>query len=185
MSNNPNTYENQKLRGLKRKYEIIMSRGGKCEVCGYDKNIAVLEFHHINPDEKEFQLDMRKFSNTTLEKLQKEIDKCMLLCVNCHRELHHPELAFNNIEHLIKNSNKESFNNPSGQVCPVCGKRFPISKGKVYCSNECKDSVKYKNYPTIEEVEQRYLELNNWEKVAESFGLTRRIIQGIRKRANK
>lgn len=86
---------------------------------------------------------------------------------------------------MIKNSNKESFNNPSGQVCPVCGKRFPISKGKVYCSNECRDSVKYKNYPTIEEVEQRYLELNNWEKVAESFGLTRRIIQGIRKRANK
>ena len=85
---NPNIYENQKLRGLKRKYEAILARGGKCEKCGYNKNIAVLEFHHRNPDEKEFQIDMRHFSNNSLEKLQLELDKCILLCANCHRELH-------------------------------------------------------------------------------------------------
>lgn len=67
-----NDYNTQKLRGLKRKLELVKSRGGKCELCGYDRNIAVLEFHHINPDEKEFQLDMRHLSNTSLERLKEE-----------------------------------------------------------------------------------------------------------------
>ena len=129
---NPNTYENQKLRGLKRKLELIQSRGGKCEMCGYNRNIAALDFHHINPDEKEFQLDIRHISNTTLDKLQKEVNKCKILCANCHREIHNPNLSFDKVGILIeeKAQNKESFNNQSGQVCPVCGKRFPKVKGK-------------------------------------------------------
>jgi hypothetical protein len=90
---NYNDYNTQKLRGLKRKLELIKSRGGKCELCGYDRNIAVLEFHHINPDEKEFQLDMRHLSNTSLERLKEEADKCQLLCANSHREVHNPHLG--------------------------------------------------------------------------------------------
>lgn len=185
---NPNNYENQKLRGLKRKYEIVLARGGKCEKCGYDKNIAALEFHHKNPDEKEFQIDMRHFSNSSLEKLQTELDKCILLCANCHREEHNTDLIMTNVPEIIKNAeNKKSFSNQDeyGRICPVCGKKFPKSKGKIYCSDECRNSIRYANYPSIEEVEQKYEELHNWEKVAESFGLTRKVIQGIRKRAGK
>lgn len=185
---NPNSYENQKLRGLKRKYEAVLARGGKCEKCGYDKNMAALEFHHINPDEKEFQIDMRHFSNNSLEKLQTELDKCILLCANCHREEHNEDLIMTNVPEIIKNAeDKKSFSNQDeyGRVCPVCGKRFPKSTGKIYCSDECRDSVRFAGYPTIEEVEERYKELKNWEKVAESFRLTRKVIQGIRKRAGK
>lgn len=185
---NPNNYENQKLRGLKRKYEAVLARGGKCEICGYDKNMAALEFHHKNPDEKEFQIDMRHFSNNSLEKLQTELDKCILLCANCHRETHNEDLLMTNIPEIIKNAeDKKSFSNQEeyGSVCPVCGTRFPKSTGKIYCSDECRDSVKFAGYPSIEEVEERYEELKNWEKVAESFGLTRKVIQGIRKRAGK
>lgn len=185
---NANNYENQKLRGLKRKYEAVLVRGGKCEKCGYNHNIAALEFHHLNPDEKEFQIDMRHFSNSSIEKLQKELDKCILLCANCHREEHNSDLELSNIPEIIKSAdNKKSFNNQDkyGNICPVCGNRFPKSSGKIYCSNECRDSVRYANYPNIEEVEQKYKELHNWEKVAESFGLTRKVIQGIRKRAEK
>lgn len=185
---NPNNYENQKLRGLKRKYEAVLVRGGKCERCGYDKNMSALDFHHINPDEKEFEIDIRKFSNTNLEDLQKEIDKCILLCANCHREEHNPSLTMDNIPEIIKMAeDKKSFSNQDkyGNICPVCGKRFPKSTGKIYCSDKCRDSVRFAGYPTIEEVEERYEELKNWEKVAESFGLTRKVIQGIRKRAGK
>lgn len=56
-----------------------MSLGGKCQECGYNKNIAALEFHHINPDEKEFQLDMRHLSNTSIEKLRIEAAKFVLI----------------------------------------------------------------------------------------------------------
>lgn len=63
MTNNPNNYENQKLRGLKRKYEYVVKRGGKCEHCGYDKNLSALEFHHRNPEEKEYMnIDNRSYS---------------------------------------------------------------------------------------------------------------------------
>ena len=63
----------------------------------------------------------------------------------------------------------------------MCGKRFRKTKGKIYCSEECR--WKAKNYPPIEEVNEQYKILGSWEKVAQHFGLTRRIIQGIRKRS--
>lgn len=85
------TEEKRKLnvsRVLERRREIkrllIEYKGGKCEKCGYDKCIAALEFHHINPLEKEYQVS--KVSNS-FEKLKKEADKCQLLCANCHREV--------------------------------------------------------------------------------------------------
>ena len=101
MTNNPNNYENQKLRGLKRKYEYVMKRGGKCEHCGYNANLSALEFHHRNPEEKEFQIDIRAFSNHSLEKLEAELDKCELLCSNCHKEHHNPTLSMDNILEVI------------------------------------------------------------------------------------
>lgn len=96
---NPNNYPKQKQRSLLRKIQLINEFGGKCQECGYNKNIAALEFHHINPDEKEFQLDMR---NTSIEKLRIEAAKCKLLCANCHRELHNPEFYFDNLKRLYK-----------------------------------------------------------------------------------
>lgn len=179
---NYNDYNTQKLRGLKRKLELVKSRGGKCKLCGYDRNIAVLEFHHINPDEKEFQLDMRHLSNTSLERLKEEADKCQLLCANCHREVHNPHLGMDEVEDLVNTEAKDktSFENMTGSVCPVCGKRFPKSKGKIYCSKECRNADKH--YPSLEEVNEQYEILKNWEKVAQHFGLTRRVIQGIRKK---
>ena len=187
-SNNSNNYKNQKLRGIKRKYEAILNRGGKCEKCGYDKNIASFEFHHLDPNEKEFNIDVRKFSNTKLTDLQKELDKCVLLCANCHREEHNPDLDINNISGIIKDSeSKKSFSNQLNNmlICPVCGSSFKKWERKTYCSNKCRDSVRFANYPSLEEIEFRYKELGSWEKVAQSFNLTRRIIQGIRKRSKE
>lgn len=159
---NNNNYQNQKIRGLKRKYEYILNHGGKCEICGYNKNIAALEFHHKNPEEKEFQIDLRKFANCDIDKLNNELNKCIILCANCHREIHNPELSIINTLDLIKDVNKKSFNSKkSGRICPVCGNRFPISTGKIYCSDKCRESVKFKNYPTLEEIEERYKELKN------------------------
>jgi Zn finger protein HypA/HybF involved in hydrogenase expression len=125
---------------------------------------------------------MRHFSNTNIEKLEIELKKCKLLCANCHREYHNPTLRFSNIPSLIQNCNKTSFSNHTehGSVCPVCGKRFNKVTGKIYCSEECRWADK--NYPSIEEVTSKYEELHSWEKVAQSFGLTRKIIRGIRQR---
>lgn len=100
---NNNNYPQQKLRGMKRKYEAVQARGGKCERCGYSANLAALDFHHRNPLTKEFQIDMRVFSNTSL-------DKCELLCANCHREHHYPDYGISRrvIQRIrAKDSNQE------------------------------------------------------------------------------
>lgn len=45
-------------KGLERKFKLIEQFGGGCQLCGYNKNISALEFHHINPESKEFSLQM-------------------------------------------------------------------------------------------------------------------------------
>lgn len=68
------------------KLYLINRAGGKCVKCGYDKCQGALQFHHIDPTQKEFSIS-RDFSND-IEKLCKEADKCILLCSNCHAEEH-------------------------------------------------------------------------------------------------
>jgi len=87
------SYQKQQERGIKRKLEFILQKGGKCQVCGYNKNFAALCFHHINPDTKEISLDIRKFSNCNLDDLTLELEKCQLLCQNCHTEHHNPHCS--------------------------------------------------------------------------------------------
>lgn len=182
---NPNTYRNQKLRGIKRKYEIFLERGGKCERCGYDKNLGALDFHHRDPNEKEFQIDLRRLGNGNLDKLKQELDKCDLLCANCHREIHNPDLDLNNIPNLTNElvNSKLSFSNQHKykHYCEQCGKPIKdYSGGKKYCSEQCKWDAK--NYPSLDELIEQYNVLKSWQKVADYFGITRRVIQGIRRR---
>lgn len=67
------------------KDECIAYKGGRCEKCGYDRCRDALEFHHLG--EKEFQLS-RYPLNALNDRVRKELDKCRLVCSNCHREAH-------------------------------------------------------------------------------------------------
>ncbi len=62
-------------------------KGKKCECCGYDKCIEALDFHHINPEEKDFNISDRDIK-LDWEDIKKELDKCIVVCSNCHREIH-------------------------------------------------------------------------------------------------
>lgn len=63
-----------------------------CEMCGYSRNRAALTFHHLDPSEKEFSISQLK-SSVSYEVLKDELDKCVLLCHNCHMEEHYPHLT--------------------------------------------------------------------------------------------
>lgn len=180
---NPNNYKKQKERALRRKLEIINLKGGKCEICGYDKNIAALEFHHINQEEKSFQLDSRHLSNTNVKNILNELNKCILICANCHREIHNKDFNKDNLPILLEtysSTNVSVFKPYKESICENCGKSFKYIKGKKYCSEECRYMAK--NYPSKDEVYHKYNELKSWEKVASFYGLTRKIISMIRKR---
>ena len=72
------------------KAELIKRKGGKCEKCGYDKCQTALEFHHVNPNEKDFDIgNITGGYNVNIEKAFNEITKCVLLCSNCHHEFHY------------------------------------------------------------------------------------------------
>ena len=101
----PNTYHSQTIRALDRKLEFINLKGGCCSKCGYNNNISALEFHHRDSSLKEFSLDARKLSNTKKELLLVELDKCDLLCSNCHKEHHNPEMLRTNVILIIRSCN--------------------------------------------------------------------------------
>lgn len=104
----PNVYEDEKgLRDAlteikathldslvvrKRKEILVDIRGGKCEECGYNKSIYVLDFHHKNPDEKPFNVAWatRNFTDAQfIDILIPHVKKAtIMLCSNCHRERH-------------------------------------------------------------------------------------------------
>lgn len=66
------------------KTKAIKYKGGKCIKCGYNKYVEALEFHHLDESKKEFLIS----SNFGWGKKKKELDKCILVCSNCHKEIH-------------------------------------------------------------------------------------------------
>jgi hypothetical protein len=91
------SYVAQTRRGVVRKLALIGKSGGRCKACGYCKNLAALTWHHVNPEEKSFELDLRSLSNRSERAIQAEVRKCILLCANCHAEAHFPHLALTNM----------------------------------------------------------------------------------------
>lgn len=80
------SYERVKDFRKRMKEKALEYKGGKCIICGYNKCNRSLEFHHINPSEKEFNIS--KSLNTKWEFIKEELDKCILVCSNCHNEIH-------------------------------------------------------------------------------------------------
>lgn len=58
-----------------------------CAICGYDKCNRALNFHHVNPDSKKFQVGINEIRKKKVQDLVDELNKCMLLCSNCHMEI--------------------------------------------------------------------------------------------------
>jgi len=62
-------------------------KGGRCFSCGYDRCLDALELHHISSSEKDFGISDKGYTRSWA-KIKEELDKCVLLCANCHRETH-------------------------------------------------------------------------------------------------
>jgi hypothetical protein len=103
-------------RQQSRKQLSIAYKGGCCQRCGYARYQGALEFHHRDPAAKEFSLSRLKMAR--FERLLGELDKCDLLCANCHREVHE-DLAGGHVAEDL----------PTDQEirrCPRCGQEKAI-----------------------------------------------------------
>lgn len=74
-------------RRKKLKQMVVEYKGGKCIICGYNKYVGVFDLHHKDDSKKEFGLSMSGLTRSW-KKTRKEADKCILVCANCHREIH-------------------------------------------------------------------------------------------------
>ena len=74
-------------RRKKIKAMVVEYKGGECILCGYKKCTEVFDLHHLNRSQKEFGLGSDGLTRSW-KRTKKEADKCILVCANCHRELH-------------------------------------------------------------------------------------------------
>ena len=81
----PKQYRRMQERRVSNITKVKQAHGGKCSVCGYARCLAALDFHHIDPSVKKHEVSYSRYS---VERMATEAAKCVLLCSNCHRELH-------------------------------------------------------------------------------------------------
>jgi len=134
------------------KSRIIEAMGGACACCGYNKCNAALALHHLNPNEKDFGLGAVRANIKSWKTIVKEIKKCILLCHNCHSEVHDgireiPENypTFNSLYEdysFLTKKSKESKKNKQKFHCPYCNKEF--NTRTKYCSLDCAHKSKIK-----------------------------------------
>ena len=73
----------RRLQRVKR--ELVDEAGGRCVVCGYDRCIINLHFHHVDPEKKSFAMTVAM--GKSIATFRKEAEKCVLVCANCHGEI--------------------------------------------------------------------------------------------------
>lgn len=71
---------------IKKKTMLVKTLGGKCKICGYNRYIGALDFHHLDPSKKKFSLSVKGLCYSW-ESILQEAQKCVILCKNCHAEV--------------------------------------------------------------------------------------------------
>ncbi len=161
----------------RRKQELINYKGGKCQICGYDKVkfLSAFSFHHRDPSQKEFGISS---SSKKIESLMAEVDKCDLLCVRCHAELH-------DALHQTKRNKQLEIKRKilSDLTCKKCNKKFrPKSSDQKLCSVECKALYQCRVERPLKEVLEQEIKENSWVALGRKYGVSD---NAIRKWARK
>ena len=150
----------------KRKRELVYIMGGECVLCGYDKCMAALEFHHVDKTTKTRQLSGS--IRYSWEKDVEEVKKCALVCSNCHKEIEAfgltVETSFDEERYKEITALKEN----KKHLCKKCGKE--IDNKSIYC-HECWSVLNRKiERPTREELKQ-LIRNNSFNSIANMLGV--------------
>jgi hypothetical protein len=78
--------EHQKTLRNNKRNTLLEMAGGKCAICNYDRCKDALCFHHLR--DKKFELKKNIIASKSIEEVLEEFEKCILLCSNCHSEVH-------------------------------------------------------------------------------------------------
>jgi hypothetical protein len=164
------------------KLRMVKAMGGKCAICEYSRTTTAFDFHHLDPSGKDFNISATRANPTSWAKLVEELRKCVMLCANCHREVHSGEavvppdyLRFDESYLDYKTLEQQQKKEP----CPVCGVSKP--KRLVTCSRACagkqSGKIDWDQYDVA-----ALCEANSYEAVGRMLGCTG---AAVKKRLNK
>ena len=120
---------------LTTKEKMVEAMGGSCQCCGYNTSVKALAFHHLDPAEKDISFGTARANPKSWSKLVEELRKCVLVCHNCHSEIH---AGVRKLPKEYKKFNDEFIN--IGKIieydaCPVCKSQKPAKQK--YCCHRC------------------------------------------------
>lgn len=169
----------QSQRYYAHKKQIILEKtGGACTVCGYRKNLAALVFHHTDPATKCFQLTNQALAYRAWDSIQNELAKCVLLCQNCHHELHHPQGEWESVS-----DEGVDFTRPKRRVtfCCDCGCEV-ISSYTAFRCPPCNNKIREKaEWPELSDLIEE-VATTSLTAVARRLGVTRQAVSARIKR---
>ena len=146
----------------------------KCCICGYDKIQEALEFHHVNPEEKEFGICSSNSTTKALDKQLKEMKKCILVCANCHRGIHSYQLEIPNnwkefYDDEIANSLLQELERKR-YFCSDCGKEISrTSKGRCpKCASKAQQIVERPSRDKLKNLIRNF----PFTRIAEQYGVS-------------
>lgn len=170
------SYTNIKNFRTRLKERGVYVLGGKCQICGYDKAITALEYHHVNPEEKEMSFGNN--ANRSWADTRKELKKCILLCANCHREVHAGLIPLETLQPSFSEERALEIDKLVDELkthkifyCKICGKE--VYRGSERCP-ECAAKARRKTErPSKDELEKLLIENNgNFSKVSKIFSIS-------------
>lgn len=156
------------------KAKAVIYKGGACLICGYNRCIKSLVFHHIDPTRKDFAIAGKCLK---WETIRVELDKCVLLCANCHVEVHDGITEIG--PHLARNTTPNEGGlalqqSGFGRVkmaptCPTCGTGVPV-KGHacLHCARKARERI---HWPTSDALRAMVAE-SNFEAVGRHLGVS-------------
>ncbi len=153
-----------------RKATAVELFGGKCCNCGYDKNLAALDFHHVDPETKEH--NWNELSRKPWQEIIVELKKCILVCKNCHAEIHCPHLAKELIDVGCANRSLTQLRFKSVEssgVCPICNAEV---YGTTFCTIECARKSQRKVVRPDKNTLKNEIAMMPFTKLAEKYGVS-------------
>ena len=119
----------------KTKERIVESFGGQCCVCGYNRCTSALALHHLDPNEKEMSLGAIRANPKSWKKIVEELRKCVLVCHNCHSEIHSGFIDIPKDVNMFDESFIDYKEESKQTPCVICGKLKP--ERQITCSYKC------------------------------------------------
>ena len=143
--------------------------GGKCTICGYDRCLAALDYHHVEPKDKQLSTAMR--NGYAWKRIVQEARKCTILCCRCHRELHAGVIE---LPKVCAQFHEDYIDLPvlrqrEFDECPVCGAEKYIKQK--HCSREC-SRISQQKFEIDRDVLSRLINEKPYEEIGQIYNVS-------------